>query len=113
MKTVARLLPDPRLRSVNHIGGDLFSAMCREAVEEDRVGFGVAHQLCGHHEAFERRSALLGLVFLSHRRPHIGVYSIGVGDRGEWIGQLLENDRFCVDFGDDVRRDLVAGRRGT
>src|SRR5690242_20428359 len=44
VEAVLRLIPDHRLRSVDHAGADLLAALRREAVHEDRVGLGGGHQ---------------------------------------------------------------------
>ena len=47
-------------------------------MQEDGVGIGERHQRIVHHEAVEHLDALVGLVFLPHRRPDVRVDHVRV-----------------------------------
>ena len=48
MEPVFRLVEDHGLLSVDHLVGDLFTAMGGQAVHEERVRLGVAHEVGVH-----------------------------------------------------------------
>ena len=76
------LLPHERLRAVDHLGRHLLAAVRRQAVQEDRVGVAAAFiSAVVDREAGERAQPLRALVFLPHRRPHVGVDGVGAADR--------------------------------
>ncbi len=44
MQPIFRLIDNDRLRSVEHLGGNFFSAMGRQAMHDDGIGFGPLQQ---------------------------------------------------------------------
>ena len=73
MKPVGGLEDDLALRAVEHVRGHFFAAVSRQAVQEDRILGGERHQVLVDLERSEEFSPLVGLVFLPHARPDIGV----------------------------------------
>ena len=87
MQAVLRLVPDDGLRTVEHRSVDLLAPVRRQAVQHDRVGGGLRHQLLGDRVRHERRLAQLGLGLLTHRDPGVGGHDVRAGE------QLVEADR--------------------
>ena len=76
VQPVLRLVPNQRLRAIEHRIGRLFAAMCGQAMEEFGIGLRTRHQafidLIGHH-----RRNLVVRVVLPHRHPGIGNDNVG------------------------------------
>ena len=66
MHAVGGLHPDPAAVAVEHSISDLFVAMGRQAMQEDRIGGGQGHQPLIDLEPLEVATPLLGLRLLPH-----------------------------------------------
>ena len=96
--------------AVDHLGGDLFAAVGRQAVEEDGVRRGDVHQALVHLEGREGRDPSV-VIDVAHGHPGVGDDRVGAGGRGVEIagdldpplfgGRAVEVDRSW----DDSRRD--------
>ena len=80
------------LRALDHAVGDFLAAVGGEAVQEDGVPVGGVHQRLVHDVALEGAGALLLLLLLAHRGPHVGVHHVRAarglarigGERDAW-----------------------------
>ena len=81
VQAVLRLVPHPRLRSLEHRLRHFLPAVGREAVEEDRLRVGAPHQRLVHHVALEGAGPELRLALLPHRRPDVGGDHVRPRDR--------------------------------
>ena len=81
MQPVLSLIEDHRYRGFEDVGRDLFAAMRRQAVHEERAGSGRLHQRAVHLEGTKREPAGGRLLFLSHRRPDVGIDGVDTGHR--------------------------------
>src|SRR5215211_3818812 len=70
---VLGLIEDPALRTVYNSCRNFLAAVGREAVEEDGVVGGKAHEFFVHLVGSEPVFSLLCLVLLAHAGPHVGV----------------------------------------
>ena len=77
---VLRLLKDDALRPVHHVVGDFQAALGRQVVHESSRLWAPGHQRGVHLEGGEDFSAFLGLCFLPHAGPDVGVDDVGVLD---------------------------------
>ena len=80
MQPVLCLLKDQGSWRVNHLDGDFFSAVCRQAVKENGVALRAAEKRCIHLIAAEDLIALLRFGFFAHARPDIGVDHVSSED---------------------------------
>src|SRR5438093_269536 len=81
VQPVLGLVPDARLRALDHLGRDFLAPMRGEAVQEDGRGIGELHQLGVHRVAAERVAARLRFALLPHRGPNVGVDDVGARHR--------------------------------
>ena len=86
------------LGAVDHVGVDLLAAVGREAVQEDRAGVGLRHQLGGDLPGPEELDARLRLLLLAHRHPGVGDDDVGAGHGHLGVG--LEHRRAAGALGD-------------
>jgi hypothetical protein len=75
---VLGLVPDDRLRPVDHLGLDLLAAMRRQAVHEERVGARRGHHLGVDAPVGEGDPALGVLGLVAHARPDVGGDDVGI-----------------------------------
>ena len=90
VQPVLGLVEHDRLRTVDHLVGDLLAAMGGQAMHEDRVLGGVAHQLGVDLIGREQVVAAAG-VLVAHRHPAIGDDGARVRDRA--LGSSLTTMR--------------------
>src|SRR5437667_1803095 len=78
VEPVLRFVPHTRLRAVDHVRRNLFTAVSRQAVQEDGLRIRELHQLRVDRESLEGVAPRFGLGLLPHRSPHVGVHDVGV-----------------------------------
>ena len=80
MATVLGLIPDHGLGAVDHLSGDLLTAIGGQAMQHDGVRRRMAQQLSGQRVRREDRLPFVPVTLLSHRYPGVGRDDIGAGD---------------------------------
>src|ERR687888_1482379 len=111
MEAVLRLVPDGRLRSVEHLLGDLLPVVRRQAVEDDCAVAGEPDELLVDAEAGEVAEPPLALFLLPHARPDVRVEDIGAAGRLARIVEELDRAACLASDLDRGLRRLVALRR--
>ena len=81
MHAIACLLDYGTLRSIDHLGSDLFAPMCRQTVQEAGVFVGRSHDICRDLMIGEIFESLLLFGFLTHAGPNVRVDDIRTFDR--------------------------------
>ena len=81
MQPVLGLVEDRRLRAVDDLLGDLLAVVRRQAVQDERLLPGLAHEIRVDAVAGEVAPPPLVLGLLAHRRPDVGVEHVRAGDR--------------------------------
>src|SRR5581483_1257539 len=84
---VLGLVPHGRMRSVDHLGGDLLPAVRGQAVQDHDVGLGKLHLALVDLVGGEHERPLLRLRFLPHARPNVGVQDVGSSTRLDRVVQ--------------------------
>src|SRR3569833_1107322 len=86
MQAIFRLVPHHALRALDDLVAHLFAAVRGEAVHEQSVGFGLAHDVCRDLIRREGESPRLLFFFLSHAGPHVGDDQVGTASsRAAWM----------------------------
>ena len=78
MEAVLGLVPDRRLRAVDHAGRDLLAAMGRQAMHEDGVLLGPLHQPLVDPVG-RKHVVAVGAGLAAHGDPGVGDHAIGIG----------------------------------
>src|SRR6516162_7611810 len=80
VQPVLRFVPDDRLGTIDDPGRHLFTALCRQAMHEDGIGFGMRHQMLV--DPIRRQEVVTVDTRLNaHRNPRVGDDAICSGDR--------------------------------
>ena len=90
MHPIFRLVEDMRTRVPHDLVGDFLVTMRGQAMEHDRIRLGQIEQRAIDLEGTEHLLARLGLFFLTHARPHVGVEDVRPA-RGR-LGIVLDAD---------------------
>ena len=108
VEPVFSLVIDPGSRMIHHVVGHFFAPVGRQAVQENGVVFGGVEEIEVHSVWIEGGPALIGLGFLTHRSPDIGVDRIGSGHR---LLRVVGDHHFseAMGFGQQPAIRLVAG----
>ena len=106
------LIPDEASRPVDHIGIDLFATVRGETMENDHVFRRERDELAIHAEPFEGHLPALGVLFLTHARPHIGADHVGTFARALGIADHGDLRPLLARLLDFARRRLETGRTG-
>src|SRR6266850_7064011 len=76
VEPILGLVPNPRLWPIYYFGRHLFPPVCRETMQEDRLGRRELHQVGVDRVALERVAPSLGFPFLTHGGPDVGVHDV-------------------------------------
>jgi len=93
------------LRAFQHLGGDLFLAVCRQAVHEQRLRVGQRHQGAVDLERGKGLGTASLFLLLSHAGPDIGDHQMGAARR---LGGIMQDAYPVAGAGYDVGIRLVA-----
>lgn len=77
MHTISGLLKDYTSIPFQGSFRDLFSAMSRETMHQERMGWGLGKELLIDLKALKLKQPFFALCFLAHARPDIGIDDIG------------------------------------
>ncbi len=116
MESVFGFVPHDALRAVDHLGIHFVPAVGGEAVDEDRVVLGEAHEFLRHLVGREVAKPLELFVLLAHRDPGVGDDDVCAG--GSLVGVGVERDRTAgllgaaVGVGHDILTRCVLHRGG-
>ena len=110
MEPVLRLVPDGGLRAVDHRARHLVAAMGRQAMHEDRVPLGSAHQGFVDLERPECAFSLL-LVVIAHGYPDIGDDAVRAARGGNRVLAHLDIGTLGPRPGEQLGRRREVGRR--
>ena len=82
MQPVLGLIEHDRRFRLEHLRGDFFAAVCRQAVQEQRAWLGERHQPSIDLVRRKNPAACVGFGLLAHRRPSVGVDGVRPGYGG-------------------------------
>src|SRR5579872_2627922 len=109
VQPVLGLIEHDRLRPIDDLVGDLFAAMCRQAVHHERIARGALEDRLVHLEILEVAPPLRRLLFLTHRGPRVGVHDVSILER---LGRIAGDDAQLLATHpiDETFLRLIAGR---
>ena len=84
MKPILRLVEDDRLGTIRDLGFDFLPAVQRQAVHEDRRGFGSSHDLARDAKRRQRHQ-FPRIDLLAHALVDVGIHRVGPAHGLEWI----------------------------
>ena len=91
MHPVVSLGEDDRVGAVGHLVGQFLAAVRGQAVQHDDILVGFADQFGIHLVGREDLEAFLGLFFLAHRDPGVGVDDLRTLDGFMRVADLLDD----------------------
>ena len=110
MKPVLGLVEDDGLRAVHHLVGDFLAAMGRQAMHEDRVLRGGAHEL-RIHLIWRENGAAEVFVGVAHGHPAVGDDRLRARDRGVRVAGDVHRRAILRRPVDQALRRRKLGRR--
>ena len=93
MQAILGLVPHHALRAIEHLGGDFFTAVRGQTMQEDGVRCRQCHEW--RVDLIQRKSegTLRLLLLLPHRGPHVGGHHVGAGRSLARIAQQVHHPR--------------------